>query len=189
MSHKISFCAVLKNAYWERDSFQLCHIGFWVFLLTAALFCLNPLTTNVNLGLSEFVSPISLRNFSPIYKKGCCSRCITFWELEEGLWASLAFWPWEEHLQVLDCHKMCSTWHNWGGQRLPREQFAVATAIFLWLHFRVRFSTAGLHMEQGHMLVAAQLETSTALMFLSGENHIAIHGHPDQVHLILVVSN
>lgn len=72
---------------------------------------------------------------------------------------------------------------------MPREQFAVATAIFLWLHFRVRFSTAGLHMEQGHMLVAAQLETSTALMFLSGENNIAIHGHPDRVHLILVVSN
>lgn len=72
---------------------------------------------------------------------------------------------------------------------MPRERFAVATAILLSLHFRVRFSTAGLHMEQRHMLVAAQLETSTALMFLSEEDNMAIHGHSEQVHLILVVSN
>lgn len=123
----------------------------------------------MNLCLCEFMYPISLRNFSHIQER-----------LLQPLYNFLGVRRKTVGLPgpMNPAGKLSGGWLPRDAQHMMfREEMRCCLGsslqwLLLPLHFRIRLSTAGLHMELGHMLVSAQLGTSIALpCLLRGGRH------------------
>lgn len=123
----------------------------------------------MNLCLCEFMYPISLRNFSHIQER-----------LLQPLYKFLGVRRKTVGLPgpTNPAGKLSGGWLPRDAQHMTfREEMRCCLGsslqwLLLPLHFRIRLSTAGLHMELGHMLVSAQLGTSIALpCLLRGGRH------------------